>query len=65
MDDSDVHHLIIGLNRENIEAILRGDVCMLPSDFLPNLTHESDVVVIFAETDDELGKRFPPALRPT
>jgi len=30
VDDSNIHHLIVGLNRENVESILRGDVFTLP-----------------------------------
>lgn len=30
-DEEDVQHLIIGLNREDVEALLRGDVFTLPS----------------------------------
>jgi len=29
------------------------------------LTEESDIVVLFAETDAELEMRFPPSLRPS
>jgi hypothetical protein len=29
-DDSVTEHLIIGLNRENVESLLRGDVFTLP-----------------------------------
>jgi hypothetical protein len=32
---------------------------------IPHLTANSDIVILFAETDDDLSKRFPPALRPT
>jgi hypothetical protein len=63
VDDTNTHHLIIGLNRENIESILRGDVFTLPQGAAP-LTEESDIVVLFAETDEQLAKRFPPSLRP-
>jgi hypothetical protein len=63
VDDSNTHHIIIGLNRENVESILRGDVFTLPSGAAP-LGADSDIVVIFGETDEELVKRFPPVLRP-
>jgi hypothetical protein len=59
VDDSNTHHLIIGLNRENIESILRGDVFTLPPGAAP-LTADSDIVILFAEADTELEKRFPP-----
>jgi len=64
LDDENTHHLIIGLNRENVESILRGDVLTLPRGIVLELSEASDIVVLFAETDEELGKRFPPALRP-
>ena len=60
LDDDNVQHLIIGLNRENIESLLRGDVFRLPRGIVPELTADSDIVLLFAETDDDLGKRFPP-----
>jgi hypothetical protein len=63
-DDAHTQHLIIGLNRENVESILRGDVLTLPRGIMPELSEASDIVVLFADTDEELGKRFPPALRP-
>jgi hypothetical protein len=28
------------------------------------VTEQSDIVLLFAETDEDLEKRFPPALRP-
>jgi len=30
LDDDNVQHLIIGLNRENIDSLLRGDIFKLP-----------------------------------
>jgi hypothetical protein len=30
VDDAGTHHLLIGLNRENIDALLNGDVLTLP-----------------------------------
>jgi hypothetical protein len=65
VDEDNIQHLIIGLNRENIESLLRGDVFTLPSGQVPALTeNESDIVLLFAETDEDLTKRFPPAMRP-
>ena len=65
MDQENVEHLIIGLNREDVEALLRGEVFTLPSGQVPVLTEDrSDIVLVFAETDDDLEKRFPPSLRP-
>lgn len=64
VDDENTHHLIIGLNRENIESLLRGDVFTFPHGMAVALTEKSDIVLVFAETDDDLGKRFPPSVRP-
>jgi hypothetical protein len=65
VDEENVHHLVIGLNREDVESLLRGDVFTLPSGPVPTLTeNKSDIVLLFAETDEELGQRFPPSLRP-
>jgi hypothetical protein len=64
VDDANTHRLIIGLNRENIESLLRGDVFTLPHGMPVALSEDSDIVLLFAETDDELGKRFPPSMRP-
>jgi hypothetical protein len=65
VDDENTEHLIIGLNRENVESLLRGDVFTLPSGPVPVLTKDkSDIVLVFAETDEDLAKRFPPRLRP-
>ena len=59
VDDSNTHHLIIGLNRENVESLLRGDVFTLPPG-AQGLSADSDIVIVFAETDADLEKRFPP-----
>jgi len=63
LDDDNVQHLIIGLNRENIESLLRGDMFRLPRGIMPELTPDSDIVLMFAETDDDLGKRMPPSMQ--
>jgi hypothetical protein len=54
---------LIGLNRENVDAILRGDVVSFEGGINPPpvLTYESDIVLLFAETDQDIWKRFPPA----
>jgi hypothetical protein len=59
VDNTNTHHLLIGLNRENVESTLRGDVFTLPKGAAP-LTVDSDIVIIFAETNEDLAKRFPP-----
>ena len=37
LDDENVQHLIIGLNRENVDSLLRGDVFTLPRGVVPEL----------------------------
>jgi hypothetical protein len=63
-DEADTQHLILGLNRENVETILSGGVFTFPKGMLSGLSEHSDVVLLFAETDEQLNKRFPPTLRP-
>jgi hypothetical protein len=52
--DDNTHHLVIGLNRENMNTLLNGDVFTLPPGMLSHLDDDSDVVLLFAETDAEL-----------
>ena len=64
VDDENTQHLIIGLNRNNVNDLLDGDVFTLPGGVAISLTENSDIVLLFAETDEDLEKRFPPRLRP-
>ena len=64
VDDTNTEHLIIGLSRKDVESLLGGDVFTLARGTIPNLTENSDIVLLFAETDEDLGKRFPPSMRP-
>jgi hypothetical protein len=64
VDDANTQHLIIGLTRADVDALVRGDVLTRPRSMKPELTANSDIVVLFAETDAELAGPFPPALRP-
>jgi hypothetical protein len=64
VDESSTHHLILGLNRENIDSLLSGNVFKFPKGMLSGLSEDSDIVLLFAETDQQLEKRFPPTLRP-
>ena len=64
VDDENVQHLIVGLNRDNINSLLDGDVFTLPKGIAITISEQSDIVFLFAETDAELEKRFPPMLRP-
>jgi hypothetical protein len=53
VDESETHHLILGVNRENVDSILSGNVFTFPKGMLSGLTDDSDVVVLFAETDEQ------------
>ena len=64
VDDENIEHLIIGLNRGDVNSLLDGDVYTLPHGITISLTEKSDIVLLFAETDEDLEKRFPPRLRP-
>ena len=64
VDDENTQHLIIGLNRDNVNSLLDGDVFTLPHGVAITLSENSDIVLLFAETDEDLAKRFPPSLRP-
>ena len=55
---------IIGLNRDNVNSLLDGDVFTLPHGVAITLTENSDIVLLFAETDEDLTRRFPPKMRP-
>jgi hypothetical protein len=37
VDESDTHHLVIGLNRENVNSLLDRDVFTLPPGLLSGL----------------------------
>jgi hypothetical protein len=63
VDDQNTQHLIIGLNRDNVKSMLAGDVLKLPHGIAISLTENSDIVLLFAETDEDLEKRFPPVAR--
>jgi hypothetical protein len=52
------------LNRENVESLLNGHMLTFPPGMLSGLSEESDVVLLFAETDQELEKCFLPMRRP-
>jgi hypothetical protein len=64
VDDENTEHLVIGINRDEVKSLLDGDIFKLPQGAGISLTEKSDIVLLFADTDEELEKRFPPALRP-
>jgi|GraSoiStandDraft_28_1057319.scaffolds.fasta_scaffold100005_2 hypothetical protein len=63
-DEFGTHHLILGLNREDVESLLNGDVFTLPGGMLSGMSEDCNVELLFAETDDELASHFPPRLGP-
>lgn len=64
IDDTGTRHLVIGLNRENMNTLLNGNILILPTGYLAGLTEDGYVVLMFAETEKGVLKMFPPALRP-
>jgi hypothetical protein len=59
-DGSDIQHLIIGLNRDDVQSIMRGEVFTLPRRVGGiELSRYSDIIMLFAETDDELLRCLP------
>ena len=60
VDDENTQHLIIGLTRENVNSLLDGDVFTLPQGVAISISEKSDIVLLFAETDEALEKRFLP-----
>jgi hypothetical protein len=51
VDESGTHHLILGLNRENVDSVLNGNVFTFPKGLLSGLSEDSDIVLLFPETD--------------
>jgi len=64
VDDKNTQHLIIGLNRENVNSLFYGGVFTLPHGIAIALSENSNIVLLFAETDEDLEKRFPPSMGP-
>jgi len=52
LDEDKTQHLLIGLSRATIEALQRGEVFVLPPGQNPALTENSDIVLIYEETDE-------------
>jgi hypothetical protein len=59
IDDAQIVHLLIGLNRENIDSLLRGETLTLPPGAVA-LSDGSEIVIVLAETDEELVERSLP-----
>jgi hypothetical protein len=60
IDDKNTEQLIIGLNRDNVNCLLNGEVFTLPHGIPISLTENSDIVLLFVETDEELEKTISP-----
>ena len=53
IDETQTVHLVIGLNRRNLEALLRGETVTFPAGSVP-LAADADIAVVFGETDEQL-----------
>ncbi len=62
VDERNILHLLIGLNREDIESLLRGEVLTLPRGEMIPLSAKSGIALLFAETDEEVEERLPPPI---
>ena len=49
VDEENTKHLIIGLNRDEINSLVDGDVFTLPRGTAITLTENSDLVLLFGE----------------
>jgi hypothetical protein len=56
-DASNTCHLLIGLSRQNIELLMRGEIFTLPRSAV-SLSDDSDIALFFAETDNDLETRL-------
>ena len=57
-DENNTTHLLIGLNRENVESLQRGDVFTLPPGEALSLSDDSDIILIYEDTDEKLVERM-------
>jgi hypothetical protein len=64
LDDANTVHLLIGLNREDVESLLLGEVLTVPPGRVP-LSEDSTVALVLAETDDDLVRNRLPSQMPT
>jgi hypothetical protein len=62
IDDSRTVHLIVGINRKDLDDLLAGGYLRL--DVGVPLTRESEICVIFRETDADLVKALPEPVEP-
>jgi hypothetical protein len=64
LDEESTPHLLIGLSRENLESLQRGEVFVLPPGKNVPLTEKSDIVLMFEETDEDLVERMKAHMPP-
>ena len=57
-DEENNVHLILGLTREALDTIQRGEVYVLPAGKGVPLGENSRIIILFEETDEELGQRI-------
>ena len=62
-DDLNTEHLVIGLNLQDIESLLRGERVTLTRGKTVTLGTNSDVAIVFGQTDQDLVQhRLPTAV---
>lgn len=57
-DDDGTPHMLIGLNRQDLESIEAGEVFRLPAGMNVPTTEKTEVVVMYEATDKELVARM-------
>ena len=65
IDNEKNPHLLIGLNREDVDSMKRGEVFVLPSGQNVALNEKSDIVLIIEETDEDLVRRMKAGVAPS
>ncbi len=57
-DENDTPHLLIGLSKQALESIQRGEVVTLPRGQNIPLTNDSDIVLMYEDTEEALIERM-------
>jgi hypothetical protein len=57
-DERDTSHLLIGLSKHAVESIQRGEIVTLPGGQNLPLTDESDIVLIYEDSEEALIERM-------
>ena len=65
LGDKNAKDLIIGLSREDIELLLRGDKLKFRVEIELDLVADDNIVLIFDETNEDLVKHFPLRFSPS